>query len=65
MGMESKEIDRFMNLIDLMRRNTKISLQQNHGPKKMLVMKFIQGPLAGKEIPLDPEEMPIVFGKAV
>ena len=54
MGMESKEIDRFMNLIDLMRRNTKISLQQKHDAKKVLVMRFIQGPLANKEIILDP-----------
>jgi len=29
LGLEGKEIDRFMNLIDLMKRNTKISVQMN------------------------------------
>lgn len=30
--------------------------------KKMLVLRFIAGPLEKKEIVLDPENMPIVFG---
>mmetsp|Transcript_29349 Transcript_29349/g.44235 ORF Transcript_29349/g.44235 Transcript_29349/m.44235 type:complete len:238 (+) Transcript_29349:671-1384(+) len=51
-----------MNLIDLMKRSTKISFQQNSGPKKQLVMRFVSG--MDKQIVLDPEEMPLVFGKA-
>ena len=47
LGLETKEIDRFVNLIDLMKRNTKINIQMsnNSAPKKMLVLKFIAGPL--------------------
>ena len=61
--MESKEIDRFMNLIDLMKRISKINLQENKGPKKKLVMRFIEGSLKGQKVILDTEEMPIIFGK--
>lgn len=46
-----------------MKRTTKINLQQNTGPKKKLVMRFIQGALKGQEILLDTEELPIIFGK--
>lgn len=64
LGLETKEIDRFMNLIDLMKRNTKINIQINHASnKKMLILKFIAGPLKS-EILLDPDNMPIQFGKA-
>jgi hypothetical protein len=59
--LEEKEIDRFLNLIDLMKRSTKISFQQNQGPKKKLIMRFIKG--LDKTIILDPENMPLVFGK--
>ena len=47
LGLETKEIDRFMNLIDLMKRNTKINIQMNtnQNAKKMLMLKFIAGPL--------------------
>ena len=45
LGLETKEIDRFMNLIDLMKRNTKINIQMNANAKKMLILKFIAGPL--------------------
>lgn len=62
--MEQKEIDRFMNLIDLMKRISKINLQQTTGPKKKLVMRFVEGSLKGQQIQLDTEEMPIVFGKS-
>jgi len=36
-----------MNLIDLMKRNTKINIQMNtnQNAKKMLMLKFIAGPL--------------------
>lgn len=61
--MEEKESDRFMNLMDLMKRISKINLQQNVGPKKKLVMRFIEGGLKGQQIILEPEEMPIIFGK--
>jgi serine/threonine protein phosphatase PrpC len=62
-GLELKEIDRYLNLVNLMKRTTKINLQQNTGPKKKLVMRFIQGALKGQEILLDTEELPIIFGK--
>jgi hypothetical protein len=52
-----------MNLLDLMKRVSKINLRENTGPKKKLVMRFIEGNLKGKQIQLDPEEMPIIFGK--
>ena len=60
LGLETKEIDRFMNLIDLMKRNTKINIQMNtnQNAKKMLMLKFIAGPLQ-QEILLDPDNMPI------
>lgn len=46
LGLENKEIDRFMNLIDLMKRNTKINIQMgNTNNKKMLLLKFIAGPI--------------------
>ena len=63
--LEQKEIDRFMNLIDLMRSQRSRSsslLESNKGQKKELVLRFIQGPLK-KEIQLNPDDMPIVFGK--
>lgn len=51
-----------MNLIDLMKRTSKINISQNGGqPKKLLVMKFLSG--LKKEILLDPDQMPIVFGR--
>ena len=43
-------------------RRTKIDLQFNNNQKKMLVLKFISGSNKGKEMLLDPEDMPIVFG---
>lgn len=64
LGLETKEIDRFMNLIDLMKRNTRINIQMstNANTKKMLVVKFIAGSIK-QEILLDPDNMPIQFGK--
>ena len=57
--MDNIEIDRFMNLLDLMKRNTKINIQNNNtNGKKMLMLKFIAGGL-NKEILLDPDHMPI------
>ena len=47
-----------------MKRISKINLQQNTGKKKKLVMKFIHGPLKNTELMLNPEEMPINFGKS-
>jgi len=46
-----------------MKRIGKIGLQANTGPKKRLVMRFIEGGLKGHSIELDTEEMPIIFGK--
>lgn len=63
-GIEQKEIDRFFNLVNLMKRTSKINLQQNTGVKKKLVMRFLEGSLKGTVIPLDLEEMPILFGKS-
>ena len=37
-------------------------MKSSESKKKMLVLKFIAGPLVKKEIVLDPESMPIVFG---
>ena len=45
-----------------MKSNQNIDILTNKGPKKMLVLKFVSGPLK-KSIVLDPEEMPIIFGK--
>ena len=53
-----------MNIIDLMKRCSKINLQSKTGPKKKLKMRFIEGELKGQEIKLDTEEMPIIFGKS-
>ena len=50
-----------MNLIELMKRSTHINLNMDGTAKKMLVMKFVEGPL-NKQILLDPDQMPIVFG---
>lgn len=61
LGLKLQEIDRFMNLIELMKRSTHINLQSNSPPKKMLVMRFVHGPI-NREILLDPDQMPIVFG---
>jgi len=48
-----------------MKRTTKINISPNGGqPKKLLVMKFIAGHIK-KEIILDPEHMPIVFGRTM
>ena len=40
LGLEQKEIDRFMNLIDLMKRNMLHSQTQASGPKKQLILTF-------------------------
>ena len=61
MGLIPQEIDRFMNLIELMKRSTHINLNMDGTAKKMLVMKFVQGPI-NRQIVLDPDQMPIVFG---
>ena len=63
MGLEDRDIDRFLNLIDLVKRCPKVNLGQNTAQKKKLIMRFIEGTLKGQEISLDPEEMPIIFGK--
>ena len=47
-----------------MKRICKINLQQSTGTKKKLVLKFIRGPLESTELVLNPEEMPIIFGKS-
>lgn len=53
-----------MNLIDLLRRSSKINISAaGDKPKKMLVMKLIDGPIK-KEIILHPEQMPITFGRS-
>ena len=63
-GVETKETDRFMNLIELMKRTAKINLSSSAGQaKKLLVMKMVNGPMK-REILLDPDHMPIVFGRA-
>lgn len=43
MSLKDKEIDRFMNLLDLMKRSSHYNLQQNTAAKKQLVLRFIQG----------------------
>jgi len=45
MGLQEGEVDRFLNLLDIMKRNQKFNLHKTSGPKKMLVLKFISGPL--------------------
>ena len=62
--LEQKEIDRFMNLIDLMKRSPQISNSYS-GPKKQLTMRFtLDGAHKNTEIVLDPEAMPIIFGNS-
>ena len=63
-GLEQKEIDRFVNLIDLMKRSSKINLQSVQGPKKKLTLRFIDGSLKGKTVDLDTARMPFIFGKS-
>lgn len=41
MSLKDKEIDRFMNLLDLMKRSSHYNLQQNTTPKKQLVLRFV------------------------
>jgi hypothetical protein len=62
LGLIPQEIDRFMNLVELMKRSTHINLNMDGTAKKMLVMRFIEGPI-NRQIVLDPDQMPIVFGQ--
>lgn len=45
-----------------MKRSTHINLNMDGTAKKMLVMRFIEGPI-NRQIVLDPDQMPIVFGQ--
>ena len=60
-GIEDKEIDRFMNLVDLMKRSnsSKVNLY-NTSQKKLLVIRQVLG--GNHTVVLDPDNMPIVFG---
>jgi len=62
MGLQDSEIDRFLQLFEVMKSSQNLNLLSSNKMRKMLVLKFVSGPL-DKEIILDPEEMPIIFGK--
>lgn len=64
MGLGQREIDKFMQQVDKLKRVCKVNLQQNTQAKKKLVMRFVEGKLTGTKIELNVDELPIVFGAA-
>lgn len=62
-GVQDQEVDRLFNQIDLLRRSSNMNISQNgNQARKLLVMKLIDGPIK-RDITLDPEQLPIIFGR--
>ena len=62
-GVQDSEINRYFNLVDLLKRSSKLNISANKDqPKKLLILKLIDGPIK-KNIVLHPEQMPITFGR--
>jgi hypothetical protein len=51
-----------MTAIGFLKKNNNLKVFETCAPQKMLVLNFVSGKIA-KQIILDPEEMPIVFGR--